>query len=184
MRKYILTSLIAICCFTTQVMAQEFSYNNSKDNEPATNPNIYEYLKASGYNPIEQVFKDHNAVIFYDKPSGGLIQIEVHYESGYISIVQFASEKNQTTGKTQVIDFRPLGDKTMYFIANATMVTTEMVKVLYNNEKGSVSFVVELPLMRMYDFKLYFDKCLHNILSARNFIDKILKLASENSNNK
>lgn len=35
-------------------MAQEFSYNNSKDNEPVTDSNIYEYLKASGRNPIEQ----------------------------------------------------------------------------------------------------------------------------------
>ena len=181
MKKHILTILVAILCFHMQAIAQqELTYDNHNDNELVTEAYIYKYLKDGGYNPIDKAYEDIKAVMFYDKLSEGLIQFGVNYESGHISIVQFVSDRDNT-GNLQRVDFRPLGAESVYVMAHTIMMTTSMVQVFYDIDDGSLQFAIELPLMRMGEFKLYLNKCLENIVSARRFLERFLKLTLENT---
>ena len=182
MKKFLLIVLIAMCYCSTQTTAQNIQNSyGAQDDKLATAENIYEYLKNAGYNPVEEALKKHNSVVFYSKLSRGLIFIGVNYTSGFISIGQAVVETNEVTGSLKTVDFRTMGVGTGYILANAIMTMTEMVQALYDKDSGALTFEIELPIMNMTEFKSYFGKCLNCIVSANDFLDRILNKAADNT---
>lgn len=165
MKKIISIATIIILSFNSYVIAQE------NDNNIVSLYAINDYLKILGYNPIYHM----DSVAFYNKQRGVLTSITINRSLGYLSIMEGIYKENDITNKREPLDFRPIGAHSMYLITNFTMMSSNLVKVCYNESDGSVDFVVEIPLMYMSEFKLHFQKCMDAMINAKKIFYSILE---------